>query len=233
MQPDASSRPETLPARALRGVTLGLAVIGAVIFLSAGSLSFWQGWLYLLIVGTGGSAMTFYFLKRSPELLTSRLDGGPSTERRASQKVAMTLLGLLLSGVIVLPGLDHRFRWSSAHWSLALGGELIVILAGLIMFLTFRANAFASATIEVLGGQTVISTGPYACVRHPMYSGLQLYCLATPLALGSWWGLVPAALVGPVLALRLLDEERLLLTDLAGYDAYRRKVRWRLAPLIW
>jgi protein-S-isoprenylcysteine O-methyltransferase Ste14 len=130
--------------------------------------------------------------------------------------------------------LDHRFRWSPGVPAfLSLFGDALAVLGVVVYFLVIKENRYAASTIEVVEGQTVVSTGPYAIVRHPMYSGAILVLLGAPLALGSWWGLLFAPLFIAWFAWRLLDEERFLRLNLPGYDAYMRAVRYRLVPHVW
>ncbi|HVO88613.1 MAG TPA: isoprenylcysteine carboxylmethyltransferase family protein, partial [Casimicrobiaceae bacterium] len=127
----------------------------------------------------------------------------------------------------------HRFGGSSVPSAVALAGDALVVIGFALIVLVYRENTFTSATIEVADHHSVVSTGPYAIVRHPMYASALLYLVGTPLALGSYWGLVPIALIVPLLVWRLLDEESLLARDLPGYTDYQRRVPHRLVPLIW
>jgi protein-S-isoprenylcysteine O-methyltransferase Ste14 len=135
--------------------------------------------------------------------------------------------------IIVTPSLDHRFSWSHVPLWLVLTGDLLVVLGFYIVFRVFCVNTFTAATVEVTEQQTVISTGPYALVRHPMYSGALVMLLGTPLALSSWWGLVAFVLMVAVIVVRLLDEEKLLLGNLSGYAEYATRVKYRLIPFVW
>src|SRR5262249_5637520 len=135
--------------------------------------------------------------------------------------------------LLVVSVLDWRFGWSAVAWPVVLAGNLLVAAGYVIVFAVLRENSFAATTIEITAGQRVISTGPYALVRHPMYFGALPMFVGIPLALGSWWGL---ALVVPLtagLVARLLDEEAYLVRNLPGYADYRNRVRWRLVPGIW
>jgi protein-S-isoprenylcysteine O-methyltransferase Ste14 len=136
-------------------------------------------------------------------------------------------------GLIVLPALDHRLHWSQMSAYAALVGDALVLLGWLGIFIVFRENSFGSATIELAENQTVISTGPYAWVRHPMYATALVMLLGVPIALGSWWSVLIVAAILPALIWRLLDEERFLVRNLPGYAEYQGRVRYRLLPLIW
>jgi len=135
--------------------------------------------------------------------------------------------------MLVFPVLDHRFGWSSVPASVSVLGDALIALAFLFIFFVFKENSYGASTIQIAEGQTVVSTGPYALVRHPMYAGALVMLIGTPLALGSWWGLFAVLLILPVLIWRLLDEERFLRQNLAGYAEYQTKVKYRLLPFIW
>jgi len=143
----------------------------------------------------------------------------------------LAMLGFI--AMLVFPVLDHRFGWSSVPASVSVLGDALIALAFLFIFFVFKENSYGASTIQIAEGQTVISTGPYALVRHPMYAGALVMLIGTPIALGSWWGLFAALLILPVLIWRLLDEERFLRQNLAGYAEYQTKVRYRLLPCIW
>jgi protein-S-isoprenylcysteine O-methyltransferase Ste14 len=145
----------------------------------------------------------------------------------------MVVASAAFIAMVVVPALDHRFGWSHVPLGIVIAGDLLVLLGFVFVFIVYRANTYTSATIEVAKGQTVISTGPYGLVRHPMYASVTLYVLGTSLALGSWWGLVAAAVMLPILVWRLVDEERMLVDQLPGYNAYRQRVRRRLVPFVW
>ena len=134
---------------------------------------------------------------------------------------------------LVVPALDFRFGWSAVPLGGIVVGDVLVVIGFYFISLVYRANTFTSATIEVAEDQKVISTGPYAIVRHPMYASASLYLLGTPLALGSYWGLVVLGAMMPFLLWRLFDEERFLARNLPGYTEYRKRVRYRLVPFVW
>jgi protein-S-isoprenylcysteine O-methyltransferase Ste14 len=161
------------------------------------------------------------------------MSGGPFAEKEPAQRIIMSFASIGFIGLIVLPGLDRRFAWSHMPGSAVIAGDLLVAFGWLGIFLAFRANSFSSATIELAADQRVISSGPYALVRHPMYAAALVMLLGIPIALGSWWGLAIMAALVPALVWRLVDEERFLARNLPGYAAYQGKVRYRLLPLIW
>jgi protein-S-isoprenylcysteine O-methyltransferase Ste14 len=223
----------TLQLRASLSLAALAAVMGLLLFGSAGTLRYWQAWVYLLLFFGLSGAITLDLIRRDPALLERRLKGGPTAERRPQQRLIMLGASLGFISLLVLPALDFRFHWSAvAPGSVVLGDALFVLGFGFIGRV-YRENTFTSATIEVTEGQQVISTGPYAVVRHPMYASSLLYLWGTPLALGSYWGLLGLAVLMPFLFWRLLDEERLLARELPGYTDYQARVRYRLVPLLW
>ena len=222
-----------LSAKAWFAVAVLAAVMGILLFVSAGTVHYWQAWLYLAIF-TGASALiTLDLLRRDRALLERRMSGGPTAEKRPAQKVIMAVTSIGFVALLVVPGLDRRFGWSAAPLGVVVAGDVLVAVGFALIARVYRENTFTSATIEVVEHQRVVATGPYAVVRHPMYASGSLYLLGTPLALGSYWGLVPVAAMLPFLIWRLLDEERLLAANLAGYADYQRRVRHRLVPFVW
>jgi protein-S-isoprenylcysteine O-methyltransferase Ste14 len=176
-------------------------------------------------------AITVYLIRYDPKLLERRINGGPTAEKELAQKIITFIAAVAFVGLIVLPALDHRFMWSHVPLSPVLAGD--VALGWLAFYLVFRENSFTSATIEVAPDQKVISTGPYALVRHPMYAGTVVMLLGIPIALGSWWGLPAIVAMIPALIWRVLDEEKFLARNLPGYLEYQKAVRYRLIPLVW
>jgi protein-S-isoprenylcysteine O-methyltransferase Ste14 len=230
---DEPSARMDLRRRALKGALIFLIVLWVAIFLPAGSLAYWQGWLYWAHFAAWTLAGTLYFLERDPALVARRLRAGPTAEKEPAQKRIQLFASIAVCAIFAVSGFDHRFGWSHVSNPTVVAGNALVALGYLFMFVVFRANSFASSTIEVGAGQRVISTGPYALVRHPMYAGATVMFLGAPLALGSWWGLVPVLLLLAGLIARLRDEERYLARNLPGYEAYRRDVRHRLMPGVW
>ena len=207
--------------------------MGLLLFVPAGTARYWQAWGYLAIFIGASALVTRYLVRNDPALLERRMSGGPTAEKRPAQKVIMLATSIGFIALLVVPALDRRFGWSTVPlWGVVAGDGLVAV--GLyLVFLVYRENPFSSATIEVTADQRVISTGPYAIVRHPMYASASLYLVGTPLALGSLWGLaaIPATL--PFLIWRLYDEERLLAQRLPGYAEYQQRVRHRLVPFVW
>jgi protein-S-isoprenylcysteine O-methyltransferase Ste14 len=207
--------------------------MAALLFVPAGTFDYWQAWTFLAVYFAWSLAITLYLVKKDPKLLERRMRGGPTAEKETTQKIIMVLTSLGFIGLIVVPALDHRFGWSHMTTYAVLAGEGLVAVGWLAIFFVFRENSFSSATIELAPDQTVISTGPYALVRHPMYSGGLIMLLGMPVALGSWWGVLVVSAIMPALIWRLFDEERFLARNLPGYVAYQSKVKYRLIPRIW
>jgi protein-S-isoprenylcysteine O-methyltransferase Ste14 len=223
----------TLKVRAWRSLAALAAAMGLLLFGSAGTLYYWQAWVYLLLFFGLSGAITLDLIRRDPALLERRMKGGPTAERRPLQRLIMLGASLGFVSLLVLPALDIRFRWSVVPLGGVVFGDALFVLGFGFIARVYRENTFTSATIEVTEGQRVIATGPYAFVRHPMYASALLYLLGTPLALGSYWGLLGLAFLVPFLLWRLLDEERLLARELPGYTDYQARVRYRLVPLLW
>src|SRR5512140_2446860 len=223
----------SLILRSFAGLLFLLGVLGLALFASAGTVSYWQAWLYLAVFGLSVLLITLYLFVRDRRLLERRLNVGPAAERQRAQQVIQGLASMFFLLVYVVAGLDRRFGWSHVPPAISVVSEAAVALGLLVVFLVFRANAYTSAIIEVADQQRVVSSGPYALVRHPMYSGAFLMLLCTPPALGSWPALLFVVPLMLVIVARLQAEERFLAASLPGYEDYRRKVRSRLIPGIW
>jgi protein-S-isoprenylcysteine O-methyltransferase Ste14 len=237
------SKPDTPPSslneksRVTKQAIAGLAALAVVLWLAlfvpAGTLGFWQGWAYWLIFMSCVTAISVYFMRGDLTLIENRLKTGPGAETGSVQKLAQVLISLFFVLLILIPALDHRFGWSSVPAYLVVLGDAFTAIGLAVIFLVFRENSHASAAIKVNEGQEVVSTGLYSAVRHPMYAGALIMLLFTPLALGSFWGLIPFLGITVAIALRIYDEEKFLAKNLRGYDEYRRKVRFRLIPYVW
>jgi protein-S-isoprenylcysteine O-methyltransferase Ste14 len=223
----------SLAVRALLSVLLLPIVMGVILFMPAGTLDYWQAWVYLFVFSVISLLTTIYLIRNDPELLQRRMRGGPTAEKRSSQRLIMVFTSLAFVGLLVVPALDRRFSWSTVPLYVVIVGDALVVIGFYLIFLVYRENAYASATIEVAANQKVIDTGPYALVRHPMYASALLYLLGTPLALGSYWGLLPFVTLIPLLIWRLIDEEKMLSRELEGYEQYQQRVRYRLVPGVW
>jgi len=207
--------------------------MAALLFGGAGSLDYWQAWLFLFVYFAASVAITVYLIRRDPALLARRMRGGPWAETRPVQRLIMLIACVGFLGLIVVPAIDKRLGLSLMPAAIALAGDVLMALGWLGTYFVFRENSFTAATIERAPDQRVISTGPYGLVRHPMYSSMLVMLLGMPLALGSWWGVVAFFVIAPALIWRIFDEERFLARELPGYLAYKEKVRYRLIPHLW
>ena len=224
---------KNLGARAWLALIILAVVMGLLLFVPAGTVHYWQAWVYLSIFTCASALTTLDLMRRDPALLERRMHGGPMAEKEPAQKFIMLCATICFVALLVVPALDRRFGWSAMPFGGALSGDLLVAIGFYLIFLVYRENTFTSATIEVAENQRVISTGPYAIVRHPMYASASLYLLGTPLALGSYRALIPAAAMVPFLIWRLIEEERFLAKNLPGYIEYQTRVRRRLVPFVW
>jgi protein-S-isoprenylcysteine O-methyltransferase Ste14 len=204
-----------------------------LLFLPAWSLRYWQGWLFLVVFCGAGLVSTLYFLRTDPKLVERRMAAGPVAETEPAQKRIMAVTSVCFILAILVPALDYRWQWSNVPTWLVIVGNIGVLASFYLIGLVLRQNSFAAATIRVEAGQTLVTTGAYAIVRHPMYAAALPLFFFTPLALGSYWGLLIAVAMVPALMWRLLDEEKYLVRNLPGYEAYREKTPYRLIPLIW
>jgi protein-S-isoprenylcysteine O-methyltransferase Ste14 len=223
----------TLNTRAWMALVLLAVAMSLLLFIPAGTVRYWQAWVYLAIFFGAASLITLFLMRREPDLLERRMSGGPTAETRATQKFIMLCASLCFIALLVVPAFDDRFSWSSVPVYGVLVGDALIAIGFSLTFLVYRENPFSSATIELASNQRVISTGPYAIVRHPLYASASLYLLGTPLALGSFWGFIPLVAIWPFLIWRLLDEERFLAQNLTGYIEYQKRVRCRLIPGVW
>jgi protein-S-isoprenylcysteine O-methyltransferase Ste14 len=228
---DARSR--ALIRQAWPRQALFVLMLALLLFVPAGTVRYWQGWLFLLVFIGSSVALGFYFLKHDPALIERRMKAGPAAEQEPAQKIIITLVivGFLL--MYVLPGLDRRWHWSTVPAWFAVLADAGIVASFVVFFFVMKQNSYAASTVRVEAGQPVISTGLYGLVRHPMYAGALLMMICMPLALGSYWSLLLLIPLFAVLAWRLLDEERHLLEHLPGYADYCRQVRFHLIPGIW
>lgn len=222
-----------LIGKAIMGLGFLLLVLAIALFVPAGSLSFWQAWVYLAVFAICVILITAYLVRYDRELLAGRVQAGPVAETQRSQQIIQSLASLFFIGVYVVAGLDFRFGWSSVPPVISWVADGFVALGFFFVFLVFRENTYTRATIAVSAEQKVISTGPYSLVRHPMYAGAMLLLVATPIALGSWVALPFVVPLMLVIAVRLLDEEKFLRANLRGYAEYCEKVRYHLIPFVW
>jgi protein-S-isoprenylcysteine O-methyltransferase Ste14 len=209
---------------------LFLLVMGALLFLPAGTFDYWEAWVFIAVFVACNLTLTIWVAINDPQLLERRMRAGPIAEKEKSQKIIMTIAFLAFTGEVLIPALDRRFGWSDVPVSVVILGNALIAISYVGFYFVFRENTYGAATIRVEENQRVISTGPYAIVRHPMYDAALILMLGIPLALGSWWGLIALVPGVPALVWRILDEERLLKRDLPGYAEYTQRMRFRLIP---
>jgi protein-S-isoprenylcysteine O-methyltransferase Ste14 len=223
----------TLGPRALMGLGKFTVAMAVLLFLPAWSLHYWQGWLYLVVFCGCCLGTTVYFLLTDPALVQRRMSAGPAAENEPSQQIIMGIASAGFLLLVVIPGLDHHWRWSAVPAWLVIVSNILVALSFFLIVLVLRQNSYAASTIRVEAGQPVISSGAYGIVRHPMYAAALPMFVFTPLALGSHWGLAAILVILPALLWRLLDEEDYLLRHLPGYVDYCSRTRFRLIPGLW
>ena len=219
-----------LLTNALAKFFCGVLLVGLLIFWPAGTLAFGKGWLLMGLLFAPMLVAGFVMLFKSPELLAKRLD---VKEKQSAQKGVLAFSGLMFIGGFVVAGLDHRFGWSQMPMWVTVAAAAAFLLAYALYAEVLRENAYLSRTIRVEEGQTVVDTGLYGIVRHPMYMATLLLFLAMPLVLGSWYALAVLAIYPALIVVRLKDEESLLTKELPGYAEYKQKVKFRLLPFIW
>jgi protein-S-isoprenylcysteine O-methyltransferase Ste14 len=212
---------------------LGLLAFCLMVFLPAGTLHYWQGWVFLAVFLLATWIPSFYLMRTNPAALDRRMHAGPAQETRPVQKVISFIAFLSLVAIVVVSALDHRFGWSTVPTSMSVLGAVLVAIGLTATMLVVIQNGYAAANITVESGQTLVSTGMYGLVRHPMYAGTVIIMIGIPPALGSYWGLLILIPVLVVLALRIRDEEDMLEHELTGYSAYEQQVHYRLVPYVW
>ncbi len=213
-------------------VVATLVLMGFALFLAAGTFNYWQAWVFLGVVAVSSGLLTLS-MTRIPTLLENRSKFGPAAEKRTTQKIILLSAGIPAIATFIVPALDRRFGWSNVPFWLSITGDLLVLAGMWMVSRVFEANPFGSATVEITNDQKVISTGPYAMVRNPMYASGSVYLIGVPLALGSYLGLIAAIFTVLGLVWRLFDEEKFLAQDLPGYTEYCAKVHWHLIPGIF
>jgi protein-S-isoprenylcysteine O-methyltransferase Ste14 len=219
--------------KAMVGILRLLIVLGLVVFVSAGTVHYWQGWVCLAVFFAPVVVITAYLMRKDPELLARRIKTGPSGETDKSQKVIQTFAGIAFFGLFMVSALDHRFGWSFVPEYGVLAGDALVVLGFALVFWVFRVNTYTSGVIEVAEKQSVVTTGPYSLVRHPMYFGVFVMLLGVPPALGSWWGLMMMIPMVLAFGARSVEEEKFLVGHLPGYLEYRNRTRYQIVPSVW
>jgi protein-S-isoprenylcysteine O-methyltransferase Ste14 len=221
---------KSLIKKIIKRFSLVPIVLGLLILVPAGTFNFWQVYVYLAVLVIPMIFVLFYFLKNDPLFLERRTR---AKEKEKAQKIIQIVFSVIFISGFVIPGLDKRFGWSDIPINFVLITDIIILLGYLLIFFVFRQNSYASRVVEVDKSQKVITTGLYSIVRHPMYLGVLIMYIPTPVALGSYWGLIPMAAIPLAIVFRILNEEKVLSNDLPGYKEYCQKTRYRLIPLIW
>jgi protein-S-isoprenylcysteine O-methyltransferase Ste14 len=214
----------------VKRLLIGIPALFIILFLPAGTFAYWEAWVYLVILLIPMTLVMAYFIKKAPEFLAHRMK---FREKEPEQKLIIKLSYIPFLLAFILPGLDKRFGWSDVPIPLIVAADMCVFMGYLFIMLVFKENQYASRIIEVQKGQKVIQNGPYHVVRHPMYLGAIVMYTASPLALGSYWAIIPALFIIPILIARIINEEGVLTKELAGYSEYKQKTRYRLIPGIW
>ena len=219
--------------QAIASVLIGLVVFGLLVFWPAGTFDYWQGWAFIAVFAASTMIPSLYLAAKNPAALERRMQAGPAAETRPLQKLIISFAFVSLGATIVVSALDFRFGWSSVPAAISVIGDVLVALGlGISMIVTIQ-NGYAAANVKVESGQDLVSTGLYGVVRHPMYFGNVVLMIGIPLALGSYWGLLFVIPGLAVLATRILDEEKVLTQQLAGYRDYAQRVHYRLVPYVW
>ena len=209
---------------------LGVVLVGCLIFLPAGTLNYLYGWLFMGVLFIPMFIAGIVMMIKNPKLLASRLD---AKEKQASQGIVIKLSGLMFIAGFVLAGLDYRFKWFEIPSFIPYIAAGLFLIGYVLWGVVLKQNTYLSRTVKVVDGQTVVDTGLYGVVRHPMYSATILMFLAMPLILGSLISLCVFILYPVLIAVRIINEEKLLSKELAGYEEYKKKVKYRIIPFIW
>lgn len=224
---------DSLAGKAFKGLAGLILAMAVLLFGLPFTFDYWQAWLFLAVYLACSITLTLYMVRNDPKLLERRMRGGPFAEKEPTQRIIMLVASIGFAGLLVVPPLDRRFGWSHISPAVAIAGDVMVALGWLAIYFVFRENSYTSATIELAPDQKVISSGPYAYIRHPMYAGALPMLLGIPIALGSWWAVLSFFVIMSALVWRIFDEEKFLASNLAGYDLYKQKVQYRLIPHLW
>lgn len=210
--------------------SLVFLVMGCIFFVPAGTIGYWEAWMYMGVIVIPAVSVITYFLRKDPQVIERRMR---AKEKETAQKKIMAFASILFVLIYMIPGFDKRYGWSSVPLGLILASDFIILLGYMLFIIVLKTNRYASRIIEVEPGQKIITTGPYAVVRHPMYVGALLIYVFGPLALGSYWAMIASVSLIVVMVIRILNEETVLTKELEGYAEYSRSVRYRLIPGIW
>ena len=222
-----------LIVKSVAGTLFLMLIMGVALLLPFGSLKYSLAWLYLAVFFVSVSVITIYLFLFDKHLLKSRLAAGPVAETKPIQKLIQSIAGFAFISIYIVSALDYRHKWSNVPLHYSYLSDTFCGLAFVFLFFVFKQNTFLSATIEVQEKQQVISTGLYAVIRHPMYTAAVLLLIFTPISLGSYWGMIPVAILTALIVARTIEEEKELRKNLVGYEAYCNKVKYRLVPFIF
>jgi protein-S-isoprenylcysteine O-methyltransferase Ste14 len=220
----------SLLKKVLVRLLMAVALLGAAFFLPAGTFNYWQAWVYMAILIIPATLTVLYLLNKAPDLLERRMK---MKEKETEQKLIVKLSFVFYIALFLIPGFDKRFEWSEVPVIVVIFADLLIFLGYLLFIIVVKENRYASRVIEVAAEQKVISTGPYAVVRHPMYVSSLIIFIFSSLALGSVWGLIPSIFITLLIGARIINEEKVLQEELPGYREYIEKVKYRLIPGIW
>ena len=223
----------SIGVRATVQSVIALLAFGVLLFVPAGTLHYWQAWVFLAVFTIASLYSAVYLFRKNPAVVERRMRAGPKAETRPVQKVVTSAISIVFIALLVFSALDHRFGWSPVPPAISLIGDALVAIGLGIAIFTVSQNSYAAANIAVEETQTVTSTGLYGIVRHPMYMGGLIMFAGIPLALDSCWGLAVLVPVVIAVVVRIAEEEKLLNQELAGYREYASKVHHRLVPYMW
>ena len=216
--------------QALAKVISGVLLVGVLLFLPAGSFSYWNGWLLIAILFVPMIVAGFIMMKKSPELLKKRLN---AKEEQSEQKIVIVLSGLMFLAAFIVAGLNFRFGWIVLQKWIVYAATAVFLIGYMLYAEVLRENAYLSRTVEVQENQKVIDTGLYGIVRHPMYMSTFLLFLSMPLVLGSVISFVIMLVYIPIIAKRIRNEEQVLEEGLEGYSDYKKRVKYKVIPFVW
>ncbi len=208
----------------------GVVMFALLFFLPAGTWRYWQAWMYIGVLIIPMFFVLAYLMKRDPDLLERRMK---MREERKEQRKIIQASGLTFVLEYILPGFDIRYGWSNMPAWVSIAAGVVLFLCYMLVFRTMQVNSFLSRVVEVADSQKVVDTDVYGIVRHPMYVGMTILYIVSPIVLGSWWAVIPALVIIPVIVFRILDEEKALEQELPGYVEYKQKVKYRLIPFVW
>ena len=220
-----------LNKKVIGGLLTHILLVAVPVFMAAGTFNYWQGWVMLIIYSLALHGINFYRMRNDTQLLERRMQVG--AEKDKSQRMIQPFMLIAFGAALVIPAIDHRLAWSIVPAYVVAIGDVLVGLGLFAIFFVFKENTYASAIIEIAAEQKIIDSGLYGIVRLPMYTGGVIMLLGVPLPLGSWWGLLALVTSTLVLIWRIVEEEKVLIKNLAGYTDYQKRVKFRLVPFIW